>query len=401
MWEASERARIDREAQARRINGGRNQRNGYAPAHLPAPLYEISDDDDDETHDDRSPRSSTLNGSSTYAGSSSQVMPRGTSTARDRIPPPPPLRRVVRSHSVDSSEDLQESIVQPRGSVDTSYATQTRTISRTRSLAASDRTSSWVAEMSGALPSVPESQARTETTRSRGNNVGGRSPHPPRQSPDARRGTVDTSYSAIISVSSSESSVSDDPAPPPRSSQPQALASSSSAEVWVDSDFQSSLRTQVRPTRLTASESLPAPRVTQTASNSPRRTTSSNAEFTPETWHSALSHTPSEAGNLVLAPESPRPSGSHSSRTAQLPSQPRTPERRRNVEVSSDTNPALTCQCRHPVCPCCHLPTKPGSSSGMGGFGFVEPPHIANLVYHQDADPRSPMRRGGSRVPMW
>lgn len=417
MWERSLEAIRIRQAEERMANAGRNQGNVDA---VPAPpSYEISVGG---THRRRNESVSTgharniiLHESSTYPPPSPQATLRGTLIAR---PPPSPLRMMARSHSVDSSEGLRESGVgtQPRGSVETSYSAHSQPIARTRSLAASDRTSSWVAEMAAALPAVPESLARTEATqsRTRGTDVGSRSPLLFRQSPDERRATVDTSYTDAVSVSSNESSVSDELALPPRSSQQRPLASSSAPEVWIDSSFHSQsplpLRTQARANRITASASLPVPRVTQTVPNSPRRTASSRAGSSPESWATPLSRTPSSAGNLVSLPESLRPSPARSSRIAaaaaraQSQSQPRMPERRTTSVSSSgcDVTPAeaaLICQCRHPVCLCCHLPIKPASAC-MGGFGFTQPPHVANVVDLSNLDPRSPVRRGGTRVPM-
>ena len=133
---------------------------------------------------------------------------------------------------------------------------------------------------------------------------------------------------------------------------------------------------------------------------------SSKAPSTPEVWPSPLSHISSArdaVSNSVSASprESLRASPSRSSRTApQNQLQPRTPERRRTSVASSDLAPIRSCQCDHAVCPCCQLPTKPASPSNIyGGFGFMQPQHIANIVYGPNSDPRSPMRTGGSRVP--
>jgi hypothetical protein len=62
----------------------------------------------------------------------------------------------------------------------------------------------------------------------------------------------------------------------------------------------------------------------------------------------------------------------------------------------------VICQCTD-ICPKCHLLRQPpqtqhSMSSAMNTIGFTEMPHIVD-VHNAQADPRSPIRRGTTRIP--
>ena len=435
------------------------------------------------------------------SNSRSQTTLRGTPTTGDQRSHPR-----TRSSGIRPSE-LEQSLSGPRGphvSVGTSNGnrrTRTRAypsasvhtyVSGDTSFvtARSERTSSWVAETSAILPSVPESISVLRTTQTR---INGASDEPRRVSQLATasamnatirsplalslRATVDTSYAISISSSSTSSNSGVDQMGilsrnSKSSRSPRTTASPSSnpripvqgaTELWVergspqDSSYEtpsSSPRTEVtqieaanpnsprtsaskvldsnsrRPGKSSSSDRVnfasQVPKVESLKSGPPQRAALSRAASVPQLASvradSSLHRKAVSSPSLSLSPvEVTRvASGTSGPRGAVgLPSSPRvcpprtpshpsrTTVRARHQAQSNSAVPRngsiypdLICRCKG-ICSSCHLLRQAPMprSSAMNTIGFSEPPHVANVVYDAQADPRSPIRRGGTGVP--
>jgi hypothetical protein len=108
-----------------------------------------------------------------------------------------------------------------------------------------------------------------------------------------------------------------------------------------------------------------------------------------------------DADNLFAGPASPR-INTHTRSSKTTPrSQPQTLEQRNAAaSVSGSLYPGLICRCVG-ICPSCDL-LRPAQmhtsrSNTVDAVGFTEALHVDDVVPDAQVDPRSPMRRGGTR----